>query len=273
MAERGDAEIPAEERPLVRAALGRAGLGDVIVHMRHDYPVGAGLGGSSAAGVVLTGALSAWRGEDPSRIELAERSRAVEVEDLGIAGGRQDHYAAAFGGALGLWFTDDVRVEQVPVSAAMADSIARQCLVIYTGATRISGATITAVLDAYRARSAPVLAALARMKALAAQMIGALRRESLHELGMLIDEHWAHQRSLHPAITTPRIEEIIARARAAGASGAKALGASGGGCVLVLAPADAVERVRAAIAPLGALLPATVDTRGFDLVREIGAAR
>ena len=74
-----------------------------------------------------------------------------------------------------------------------------------------------------------------------------------------------HQRSLHPAIPTPRIDAIIAAAGDAGALGAKALGASGGGCVLVIAAVDRVEQVRDAIAPLGQLLSFSVDEWGVTL--------
>lgn len=81
--------------PLVTAALRRAALADVRVDLQSDFPVGAGLGGSSAAGVTLAGALAAWRGAPLSRVELAERSCTTERSDLGIAGGSQDHYAAA----------------------------------------------------------------------------------------------------------------------------------------------------------------------------------
>ena len=119
----------AEELPrggataLAAAALRRARVGDVTVSMRSHFPAAAGLGGSSAAGVALAAALGAWRGDTPSRAELAELSRAVEVEELGVAGGRQDHYAAAFGGALGLRFEDRVHVQQIPLSDEMVAAI------------------------------------------------------------------------------------------------------------------------------------------------------
>jgi D-glycero-alpha-D-manno-heptose-7-phosphate kinase len=101
------------------------------------------------------------------------------------------------------------------------------------------------------------------MKVLAEQMADALRRASLDDLGRLVEEHWAHQRTLHPGITTPRIDAIVERARAAGALGTKALGASGGGCVLVVAPEGGPERVREAIGDLSELLPYTVDRTGL----------
>ena len=94
--------------PLVRAASRISSMDtppstDLDVSLTSDFPVGAGLGGSSAAGVALAAALHRAHGNStPRPAMLAEWSRAVEVEELGIAGGRQDHYAAAYGGALGL---------------------------------------------------------------------------------------------------------------------------------------------------------------------------
>jgi D-glycero-alpha-D-manno-heptose-7-phosphate kinase len=256
---------------LARAALMRSGLaGRVSLSLASDFPFGAGLGGSSAAGVAALAALGAWRGDgEPARAELAEESRRVEVEDLGVAGGRQDHYAAAFGGALGLHFSaDGVRVERIAMERATVAAIERRLVVVYSGQSRISGETITAVLDAYRRRDAKVVQALDAMRGLARRMIAALGAGALDELGALVGEHWRWQRALHPAITTPRIEAIVDHATRAGALGVKALGASGGGCVLVVAPDDGADRVREAVAPLGEVLDFRVDEDG--VVVEMG---
>jgi D-glycero-alpha-D-manno-heptose-7-phosphate kinase len=183
--------------------------------------------------------------------------------DLGVPGGRQDHYAAAFGGALGLWFTDRVDVRRIALAERTRNELEARVVLIYSGESRISGDTITAVIDAYRRRNARVVNALARMKQLAGQMIEALGRGDIDALGALVAEHWIQQRALHPAIPTERIDAIIERGRAAGAIGAKALGASGGGCVVLIARADAVERVRAAVSPLGDLVSFAVDEAGL----------
>lgn len=250
------------DRALVEGALRHAALDEVSVSLTNDFPVGAGLGGSSAAGVAIQAAIAAWRGEAIERSVLAERSREVEVEELGVAGGRQDHYAAAYGGALALRFGERVDVERIALDPATRSELERRALVIYTGESRISGDTITAVLGAYEARQPRVCAALARMKALAEEMAVALGRGDLDALGALVGEHWTHQRALHPAIPTARIDGIIESAGRAGATGSKALGASGGGCVLVIAAEDRVDAVRDAIAPLGELLPFAIDERG-----------
>ncbi|MDF1501663.1 hypothetical protein [Roseisolibacter sp. H3M3-2] len=270
----------ASDARLADAALVRAGLGTVArADLASDFPVGAGLGGSSAAGVALAAAVAAWKGALPAgapdaatRDALAEWSRAVEVEDAGIAGGRQDHYAAAYGGALRLDFGAaaggrPAAAHPIALADATASALERRLLVVYTGESRISGDTITAVLDAYRAREPRVVRALARMRALAAGMADALAAGDVDALGAQLDEHWTHQRALHPSITTPRIDAIVAAGARAGALGAKALGASGGGCVLLLSADGREDALRAAVGPLGEPLDFVLDREGVVVQR------
>lgn len=257
----GPAALPA-------AALRRAAVDGVHLRLRNDFPRGAGLGGSSAAGVALQAALAAWLGEQPAREQLAERSRAVEVEELGVAGGSQDHYAAALGGALDLRFESGVRAEHIALPPDLVTALERRCIVAYTGESRISGETITAVLDAYRAREPRVVSALARMRVLAESMIAALKRRDVDDLAALVSEHWEHQRALHPRISTPAIERVLETARRAGAPGGKALGASGGGSVLVIAPEERATAVRDAVAAVAQPLPFHVDQEGVHVLAE-----
>lgn len=251
---------------LVAAALRRSPFAAAEASVSSDFPIGAGLGGSSAAGVALAGALAALAGETIDPGALAERSRATEVDGLGVAGGFQDHYAAAYGGALLLTFEGCVGVEQVALTDAVCAALTSRALLVYTGESRISGTTITAVLDAYRARDSRVCAALARMKALAREMAAALRAGDVDALGALVGEHWVHQRALHPSITTARIDALMDAAAGAGALGGKALGASGGGCVLVIAAEGREDELARAVAPFGDRLRYDVDESGFQVV-------
>lgn len=251
-----------ERKSLASVALARAGIDSVELELRSDFPRGAGLGGSSAAGVALQAAFAAWCGERLSPEVLAERSRLTEVEGLGVAGGSQDHYAAAFGGALGLEFSDSVSVERIPLPAAARAALEARCTVVYTGESRISADTINGVMDAYRSGDPGVTSALAGMRELAARMIEALKRSDIDELGQLVSEHWRLQRTLHPRITTPAIERVLAVARDAGALGGKALGASGGGSVVVIAPEGMGARVREAVAAVGEVLDFGIDEHG-----------
>ncbi len=259
------ADERASDRSIADAAARRFHMNDASISVRSDFPVGAGLGGSSAAGVASVAALAAARGESMQPRALAELSRQIEVVDLEINGGRQDHYAAAFGGALGLRFSaKGVEVRNIPLAARTRTEIERRCIVVYTGETRISGSTIGAVMDAYRRSDAGVLNALKKMRTLAESMAEALAAGDLETLGKLVGEHWTHQRALNPAIPTPAIDEIIARGADAGTIGAKALGASGGGCVLLFARSNRVAEVRAAVEPLGEIITFNVATHGVE---------
>ena len=261
--------------PLVAAALRRAGFGG-RVSITSDFPIGAGLGGSSAAGVALSAAIACAQETTPSRAWLAEWSRVVEVTEMGIAGGRQDHYAAAYGGALGLTFGETgsgdaasgtVRVEQIPLTTSAIAALESRITLVYTGESRISGETITAVLDAYRDRVPRVVSALDRMAVLARGMRSALHASDVSTLGALVHEHWIHQRALHPRISTERIDALERAARSAGAQGLKALGASGGGCVMIVSDAADAERVADAVLPYGEILSWRVATTGVEVSR------
>jgi D-glycero-alpha-D-manno-heptose-7-phosphate kinase len=254
---------------LVRAALHSSPVPHAIASVASDFPLGAGLGGSSAAGVALAGALAAIAGQPLDPAALAERSRRTEVEELGVAGGFQDHYAAAFGGALLLTShspDSPVQVERIPLSESCASDLARRIILVYTGQSRISARTIAAVADACRIGDARVCHALDECKRLAYLMADALRRADIEALGELVGQHWTHQRALHPSITTDRIDAIHDACVRAGALGMMALGASGGGCVMAVARDGAEEALAAALAPFGERLAFQVDHTGFHLL-------
>lgn len=251
---------------LVRSALARSGVAGVDVTLTNDFPVSAGLGGSSAAGVALLGALDRWTNSsrELDRVQLAKASRALEVADLHVPGGWQDHFAAAIGGALDLTFAQETTARRLTLTPSMRDALASRCVVGYTGESRISGDTITGVMSAYKTGRGRVRELLARMAVLAGAMVAALESGDFDLLGRLVGEHWTCQRALHPAIPTPRIDLVLELAKQAGALGGKALGASGGGCVLVIAPADRAPAIRDAIAPHVQLLDIRVDEDGFS---------
>ena len=258
--------VNAPDDRLIHAALRRSGIPGIHARLESDYPVGAGLGGSSAAGVALAGALSVLGGSTPDPHTLAATSRATEVEELGMAGGFQDHFAAAYGGPLLLTFGDAVDVERIELAANTQVDLAKRGILVYTGESRISGDTILAVRDSYLSGERRVVHALARMKTLAFDMAAALRANDVDTLGALVGEHWVHQRELHPSISTPRIDAIVETAARAGALGTKALGASGGGCVLAIAAKGREDELTRALTPLGRMLQYSLATSGFEVL-------
>ena len=261
------------DRALLRAVARKFDIRGARISLSNDFPVAAGLGGSSAAGVAAIAAALKWRDESRSRSAIAEASRELEVLEMGIAGGRQDHYAAAYGGALGLRFEKTVGVERIALGAQAIEELPRRCVVLYTGESRISANTITAVMGGYRAESSHVRGALRHMRDLAQQMATALAAGDVDSLGGLVGEQWLYQRSLDPAIPTPLIDRMIDTAMNHGAIGCKALGASGGGCVLMIAAAGREDDVRAAVRKMGTEIQFEVDTTGVTAIpTEVRAA-
>lgn len=250
---------------LLRAAWQRAAEPHVSLRLKSAAPVSSGLGGSSAAGVALAAALAAWRDQVLTPQELAELSRSTESETMGLAGGCQDHYAAAFGGALLLRCGAQTEVERIELSDATIRALEQRAMIAFTGESRMSSRTITTVFDAYRERHESTCDALHRMATLAPLMASALRKGDLDLLGALLARQWDAQRALHPTISTPLIDRIVADVADAGALGTKALGASGGGCVLVIARKGHEVAVRSALEAHAQLLPLQIARRGVQV--------
>jgi D-glycero-alpha-D-manno-heptose-7-phosphate kinase len=250
---------------LVRAAWSRAGEPAVTVTLNSGIPVGSGLGGSSAAGVALAAALGRWNGIDRSLHELAELSRSTETETMGLAGGCQDHFAAAYGGGLLLDCAADTSASPIPLADGTIAALESRGLIAFTGESRMSSDTINAVLRSYRNKDPITSGSLRTMAALAPQMAEALADGDLDRLGRLLAQQWSAQRALHATITTPRIDAIVSDAAESGALGTKALGASGGGCVFVLAAAGKERAVRAAVARHATILPFRVARSGVQI--------
>jgi len=184
---------------------------------------------------------------------------------MGLAGGCQDHYAAAYGGALLLTCRAETLASPVSLSDAAVEELELRVLIAFTGESRISSNTITAVMNAYRDKEIITCASLRTMADLAPLMAESLTRGDINHLGALVAAQWAAQRALHPSITTPVIDRIVAAADLAGALGTKALGASGGGCVLVVAARDRVAAVREAVAGHATILPFRVARTGVQI--------
>ena len=259
------AKAVAPGNELLRAAWLRAGEPAVTVTLSSDIPIGAGLGGSSAAGVALAAALGRWSGHNRSPHDLAELSRSTETVTLGLAGGCQDHFAAAYGGALMLECEAETRASPIPLRDETITALHSRGLIAYTGESRMSANTITAVMRSYRHNDPVTCGALRTMAGLAPQVADALANGDLDRVGRLLALQWTAQRSLHATITTPVIDAIVADAADAGALGTKALGASGGGCVFVLAGDGKEHAVRAAVARHATLLPFRVARSGVQI--------
>jgi D-glycero-alpha-D-manno-heptose-7-phosphate kinase len=255
---------PSGPLSLLQAALRLLPVGPCALLTRSDAPPGSGLGSSGALDVALVGALTEARGERRDARAAADLACRLEGVEAGIPGGRQDQFTAAFGGFLRLGFQDpDASVEPIALGSAVLDALERRTLLIYTGASRFSGATIGRVMRAYERGEPGVTAALHGLREVAERMPDALRAGDLAAIGALLDRNWAHQQSLDPAMCTPRMARLSQALRSHGALGAKAAGSGAGGCMFFLL-ADDVEPAAGAARALGmTILPVRWVHRGL----------
>jgi D-glycero-alpha-D-manno-heptose-7-phosphate kinase len=261
----GDEHLPYDgQLDMLKAGVNLLGPHSGIeLFVRADAPPGSGTGSSGATGVAILGALNAVRPQPVSLHQLAETAHRLEVEELHVAGGKQDQYAAALGGINYLEFKDPyVSSSPLRLSDAAINEMEKRLILCYTGHTRVSGDIISAVQGAYRAHNNRTLGALHRMVGIADEMRGALLRGEVDAMGPLLLENWACQKDLHPSVTNPDIDHLFDVALANGATGGKALGAGGGGCLLFMAIADREHEVSAALAKEG------VEIMHFNLDRQ-----
>jgi D-glycero-alpha-D-manno-heptose-7-phosphate kinase len=217
-----------------------------------DAPPGSGLGSSSAVMVALIGVLRDFHRLTLTPYEVAALACRLEREELQIAGGLQDQYAATFGGFNVIEFTAaGVTVNPLRIGAATRNELEHNLLLCYTGAVRASDQIIDDQTRRLRERHPETLAGLRAQKELAEGMKSALLRGHVNEFGSLLDEAWQAKRKLSPRIVTPFIEEAYASAREHGALGGKVTGAGGGGHMVFYCP-QRKYRVAEALAALGA---------------------
>lgn len=250
--------------PFIQAACKRFAIKDVAVELSSDAPIGSGLGGSGAVGVALVGALASYAGMDLPPREIAELAHRIEIEDLGIIGGKQDQYAAAFGGFLALGFQGTrVEVEQIILPAPRVLELQDRSVVVYTGQSRISGNIHAHVQEAFLQSNPSTLAALETIRRVARRFQIALQTGPLDDLGELLNENWDAQKRLHPSTTNEIVESFFAAALSVGALGGKALGAGGGGCLYFLARQGEQTRLQQALrAAGGKILQVQFDLNG-----------
>lgn len=255
---------------LVKAALKRldinAGLELVT---RADAPPGSGLGTSAALGVALVGVLNVLQAERLSAHEVAELATRLEVEELGIAGGKQDQLAAALGGINFLEFGAHRPISSpLPVSLGVINELEKRLVLCYSGISRLSGDLIQRVQQAYLAGEPATCDALRTMRDLARQCKSALLAGTLNDLGALLQENWRCQKALHPSITNADVERLFAIADQHGALGGKACGAGGGGCLVFFCESERERELRDALmAAGGQIIDFNIDRYGLQTWR------
>lgn len=234
------------KHPLVREALRMLGLaGGVEITSIADIPAkGSGLGSSSTFTVGLLHALHAYTNRYASAEQLARESCEIEIQRCGEPIGKQDQYAAAYGGFSFIEFypNDSVSVEPIICRRETLRQLEENILVFYTGITRSASALLKTQQEAVANEKAKQ-AMLRKMVGLARQLKTELQKNNLDAFGEIIHENWELKRGLTSAISTGQIDDWYQRARQAGAAGGKLLGAGSGGFMMFYAPRERHEAI------------------------------
>ncbi|HZT68617.1 MAG TPA: GHMP kinase [Terriglobia bacterium] len=242
---------------LVKAAiksLGGSNSTGFDLFLHSEAPPGSGLGSSSTLMVCLVGLMKEFLNLPMTDYEMAQAAYRIEREELQIKGGLQDQYAATFGGFNFMEFEKDrVIVNPLRVRQEIINELEHNLLLCYTGVTRMSDGIIRDQVGRYEQRVEETLDGLRRQKELAVEMKNALLQRRLNDFGYFMHEAWESKKKLSPKISNPRIDEMYALARQAGAIGGKITGAGGGGYMLFYCLSERKHRVAEAVKKMGGI--------------------
>lgn len=255
---------------LVKAVIQRLNGGnqaqglDLFLHS--DAPPGSGLGSSSTVVVALIGLFQHWRRLPLTDYEIADLAYQIERVDMGLKGGKQDQYAATFGGFNFIEFYRDATiVNPLRVPWDTMNELHYNLLLCYTGQTRLSARIIDTQVERYVQRKEEVLEAMDQLKQVATALKNALLRGRLDDFGALLDTAWINKKKMAAQISDPRIDELYETARKHGALGGKISGAGGGGYMFFYCQFDKKHCVAEQLERLGAeVVDFSFDLRGLQ---------
>lgn len=240
------------QHPIVRNTLKLLGISSGIeITSISDIPSqGSGLGSSSSFTVALLQALSALRDNQISKEELARISSHIEIELCGEKIGKQDQYAAAFGGLNLIEFKEDdsVIVSPVRCSPNTISELEESIIVFYTGRTRKASNLLSKQSENMNEEDKVEM--MAEMVNCAYKMREILENDDLESFGKLLDQNWQLKTKMAEGISDKEINSWYQEGINAGATGGKLLGAGNGGFIMFFAPKENHPRIAKALKPL-----------------------
>ncbi len=203
-----------------------------------DAPPGSGLGTSSTLVIAILGAFVEWLRLPLGEYDIAHLAYDIERVDLNMAGGKQDQYAATFGGVNFMEFYDNdkVIVNPLRIRQNYLDELSHNLLLYYTSTSRISSAIIERQQNNVHSKVNSTIDAMHRLKDQARMMKEALLQGEIDQIGTILDYGWQNKKAMAEGITNPLIDEIYKTAIDAGATGGKISGAGGGGFIFFYCP-------------------------------------
>jgi D-glycero-alpha-D-manno-heptose-7-phosphate kinase len=218
-----------------------------------DAPAGSGLGTSSTLVVAILGAFTEWFKLPLGEYDIAQLAYDIERKDLQMAGGKQDQYAATFGGVNFMEFKKDgaVIVNPLRVRDSYLHELAHNIVLYYTETSRLSSSIIELQSQNVKDKNTGSIEAMHHLKEQAVMMKDAILKGQLHKIGEALDFGWQNKKKMAAGISNPLIEDIYNTAISNGATGGKISGAGGGGFMLFYCPNNTRYQVINALAKFG----------------------
>ena len=218
-----------------------------------DAPPGSGLGTSSTLVVTILGAFSEWLNLPLGEYDLAHLAYEIERVDLAMAGGKQDQYAATFGGVNFMEFykDDKVIVNPLRIKPTYLHELSHNLVLYYTETSRLSSSIIEAQTKNVISKNKTSIEATHKLKQQAIMMKEALLKGELNRIGEILDFGWHNKKLMANNISNPLIDEIYQAAIDNGASGGKISGAGGGGFMIFYCPNNTRPKVIKALNKFG----------------------
>jgi len=262
-----ESSIQQIKHPIVRNTLELLGIqGGIEITSISDIPSqGSGLGSSSSYTVALLHALHAYKDEDVSKEELGRLSSYIEIDLCGDRIGKQDQYAAAFGGLNLIEFNEDDSVVVSPVicKPETIKKMEESIIVFYTDRTRSASTLLSKQSD--NMKQADKRELMSNMVSLAYDMRSLLENDDVESLGELLDKNWQLKRQMTVGISDPQIDDWYSKGKLAGATGGKILGAGNGGFMMFFAPKEKHDNITKTMKGLQRV-PFSFDNGGSKIV-------
>ena len=234
----------------------KAALLDMGIHKNIEIasfaslPAKTGLGSSSSFSVALVKCLHAFNGKKIDKGEAAEAASRLEIELLSEPIGKQDQYAASFGGFNVYTFNadDTVSIEPVLLDYKKRLALEDHTMLFFTGITRIASSVLTE--QKANIGNQNKFETMKEMAASVPTFKAKLLAGDFKGLGEMLHQSWLKKKSLASNVSSSTIDDLYNAGVSAGAWGGKVLGAGGGGCVMFLAPVEKKAAVRTAVASI-----------------------
>jgi len=225
----------------------------VSMFLASEIPPGTGLGSSASVCVNVLKTLTSYLGLPMSKYELAERAFHITRYVLNKPVGKQDEYAAAFGGLNYIAFHPDgsTTVEPIVVDGETVRALQKNLMLFFTGVSHNSWRILKQQEQSAKKERGTAVEMLHEIRGLADSMRTALQKGNLEQFGALLHQGWMAKRQVSDEISNQRIDQMYEAAREAGALGGKITGAGGGGFLLVYCAEERQENVRVALRDFG----------------------